>query len=600
MPDKTNENDYRYEDEQQEIHLNDLRQLDEYARAAEGKIDELYAETETTMDADDARMLDVDRMDLKEEEDYINKNLQDGCYIDGREVAAIHNKYEKHMGQLQNELKKAKKEDPEKANKIADDIDKLKESRNGELQKLCDETKKYSGATIRKIMKQQLKDNDAGRAGGEVKIYRKEKGHDGLLVTTYGKNRVGELNKWMRKHDEKAAELAGRKAGEQKRQLGHSAKEFMRGDAESMFKGSVSMGLHALLFMLNKASQAGNKSAQWALYLYARNKLTMDDAEALQNALDDVSQKNIAKNKEGDMAEQKTWNGTIEPMDFNRSDLPAFRDMELCDTYTTDPDIRIANMSYIDSDGTRREGYIYRGTDDNIRQYLSNMGLPDDVVDAELAENAAKEEALGMGKILPMDFSDPNLPPFEHMDPLAYYDAEHDIMAIHVVDYDDKNSIVGKVFVGSEDDIRRYFADKGMSDAEIDAKIAENTAKVEALGLNPEKVHGQGYEEYMLDEDRAAYEEHMGKGADKNADKSAHESTEYVIPLSDEDICTDILGEEAEEAPEAQADLDDVGALLNQNKNDNGSIVDAPTNWPKVSDVADILNELGDDGKGDR
>lgn len=600
MPDKTN--DY--------IHLDDLRQMEEYARAAEAAVDNLQAETEMTQDADEARQLDVDRMDLKEEEDYINKNLQDGHYIDGYEVAAIHKKYEKHIGSLEKELEKLEKveeKDPEKAKKIADDINKitndinkLKESRNGELQKLCDEAPKYNRSAIRSMMTQQLRNNDAGRVGGDIKVYHKDKGQENLLVTTYGKNRVGEINKMLRQHDAKAADLAGRRAGEQQRHIGHSARDFLQGDAEHMFKGGVSMGLHAFLFILNKAAQAGNKSAQWALYQYARNKLTMDDAEALQKAVNDVSRKNIAKNKEVDIAEQKGWNGTIEPMDFNSPDLPPFEDMDLCDTYSTDPDVRVMNISYIDDDGTRRQGSVYRGTDDDIRQYLSNMGLPDDVIDAELAENAEKVEALGLGNILPLDFSDPNLPAFEAMDPLASYDAEHDTMTIHLQLYEgEKDIIQGKVFIGPEENLRKLFEDMGKSPEEVEKALAENAAKAEALGLNPEKVHGQGYENYMLDDDRAAYEEHMEKNNEDYEEEEDIEEgqSEVALEPGDEDILTDIMGEHPdEEVSEVREDVDpdDVIALLSANNDAKGLVDDTPAQ--SGVEAPDILEELGGDG----
>lgn len=386
MPDKSNE----------QLHFDNMRQIDEYLRDAEKKIGGLYADTEMTQDADEARQLDVDRMELKEEEDYIKENLKDGHYIDGYEVTEIHKKYAKHIGSLEKELENEK--DPAKVAEIEKNLNKLKESRNGELQRLCDEAPRYSRSAIRAMMTQQLRNNDAGRVGGEIKIYRKEEGHDGLLVTTYGKNRVGEFNKMLRKHDERVAELKGRKAGEQARNLGHSTKEFLQGDAEHMFKGSVSMGLHAALFLLNKLSQAGNKSAQWALYLYARNKLTMDDMEALQKAVDEVSEESLGKNKEGDVAEQKGWNGTIEPMDFNSPDLPPFADMEKCTTYDEEHDVLNVGTSYIDDNGTLRQGSVYLGSEENIRQHLNSMGELD--VEAEIAENAAIVEALGIESLM--------------------------------------------------------------------------------------------------------------------------------------------------------------------------------------------------------
>lgn len=387
MPDNTNNF----------IGFEDMRQFDEYLRArdAEDKISGLYAETEMTQDADEARQLDVNRLDLKEEDDYINENLKDGHYIDGREVVEIHNKYEKHIGSLKNELEKAKKEEPAKADKITDDIEKLKESRNKELQRLCDEAPKYNRSAIKAMMVQQLRNNDAGRVGNEIKIYRKEEGHDGLLVTTYGKNRVGEINKMMRKHDEKVAELKGRKAGEQARNLGHSTKEFLQGDAEHMFKGSVAMSLHAALFLLNKLSQAGNKSAQWALYLYARNKLTMGDMEALQKAVNDTSKENLIRTNNGG---EKIWNGSIEPMDFSSPDLPPFEDMNKCTTYDEEHDVMNVGTSYIDDNGTLRQGNVYLGSEENIRQHLTSMGELD--VEAEIAENAAKVETLGLESLM--------------------------------------------------------------------------------------------------------------------------------------------------------------------------------------------------------
>lgn len=391
MPDNTND----YMDEQQ-IYFEDMQRLGEYLDAAENKIGGLFAEAETTMDADDARQIDVDRMELKEEEDYIKEKLEDGHYIDGYAVVEIHKKYEKYIGQLKKEQENEK--DPAKVDKIKDDIEKLKESRNRDLQRICDEAPKYSRSAIRSMMTQQLRANDAGRAGGEIKIYRKEEGQDGLLVTTYGKNRVGEINKMVRKHDERVAELKGRKADEQKRNLGHSTREFLQGDAEHMFKGSVAMSLHAALFLLNKLSQAGNKSAQWALYLYAVNKLTMDDAAAIQKAIDDTSKESIGKGSNRDMEEQKGWNGTIEPMDFNSPDLPPFEDMDKCETYDAEHDVMSVGASYIDTAGTMRQGSIYLGSEENIRQFLGNAGVTD--VDAEIAENAEKVEALGIDNLM--------------------------------------------------------------------------------------------------------------------------------------------------------------------------------------------------------
>lgn len=398
MPDYTNDYDYEEEQRHKEIQFDSWQSIDGYLNDAKEKIEGIYVDTEETVDADEARLVDVDRLALKEEEDYINKNLPDGHYIDGNDVAAIHRKCEKQLDGLGKELVKAKSQgDLAKIAEVEKDINKLKKSRDAELQKLCDEAPRYNRAAVKSMMAQQLKAADAGRPGSEIKIYRQEKDHDGLMVTTYGRNRVGRFNQMLREREKKAKNLKGQKAQHQKDKLGYSTKEFLRGDAESMFKGSVAMSLHAALFLLNKLAQAGNMAAHHALHQYAFNKLTMDDAEAMQKAVDDMQKSVIETGKEG----ERSWNGTFAAMDFEDPDLPPFEAMEKSVTPDAEHDVVAVNMSYIAPDGTMMQGDVYLGTEDNVRQYFEGMGDMD--VDAEVAENAAKVEALGIENLMVED-----------------------------------------------------------------------------------------------------------------------------------------------------------------------------------------------------
>lgn len=408
-----------------------MRAAEEARKAADSyshdydDFDNEEADYEATMGTDEARQWDIDGLNLKEEEDIITDNLEDGHYIDGDEVAAIHQKYEKLndnakkkfgkiMDDADKEAKKAEKENNPDAYDAAMEkkmaakaelkktVDDLKKSRNKEVEDLCKNAPKYSIAARDMLKRKQLREKESGRPVRDIKLYRKVKGQEKLQVTIYGKNRIGELNKILRKHDESLARMKGEKAKRQVDKIGYSAKEFMQGDAEHMFKGSVAMSLHAALFLLSKLAQAGHRAAQFSLYLYALNKLNMDDAEALQKAMNDADKMGLGKAPEG--REGPTFGCELPALPNERQPLP----------------------------------------------------------------------------ILPIDLEEP----FECMGSTMQYDRAHDVMGVRVWTNDGKNTYINHVFCGTEANLRKLFEDMGKSPEEIEQALAKNAEFARNFGLD--------------------------------------------------------------------------------------------------------------------
>lgn len=537
MPDYTNENDYAQqaweaEEARRRVEMDAqaafdwLENADEAVRKFE---EELEADTEVTVEAGG-----TNGGELTPEEAYVQEKLKAGRYVESSDVDAVRNKYAKPIEQLDARLVEAEK-DGKKGTPEYDEIkktrDKLVENRDAELQRLCDEAPEYSSAARRALKVRQLRNNDRGAAGREIKIYRKEENHGKLLTTTYGRNKVGELNRMVRQHEQRAASLKGQRANEQRRNLGHSAKEFLQGDAEHMFKGSVAMSLHAALFLLGKLSQAGNKAAQGILYLYALNKLNMDDVAALQKAIDDTANKK-EKEKEGKAAE---------------------------------------GDRFPEADNT------------NFPQSGNEVaGPPAVVAHGELTEGSSSVllNCWETQKI-PMDFGSPDLPSFEGMEKTHTYFADFDVLCVQGMFKDSGGNLqMGSVLLGTEQNIRRMYEDIGDFDpAEIDSLIAENAEKVEALGL--ESLMVENVQDAYADFCRANVVSHsetmavrfancretqqdtpretsMDSGSNR---KNSRSGVEPVLEPGDVDVM-DILGEEVKEESENCADENDVDAIL--------------------------------------
>lgn len=427
--------DYDEEQRRRQVEF-DFDQIHEVmGNLSQEEIDGIEVETEETMSVDDARQLNLNGMDMSEEEAIIKEVLKDGHYVDGSEVAGIHQKYEKAMedakrqrdkqlGELKDQVKEggitpeeasAKRESIEEETEAK--IKSLQKKRNEEVTKLCEDAPKYNKSAINMMKRQQLRDNESGRAGRTLQIYRKEKGD--FTVTNYSKNRIGEFNKMLRKHGQEAERIKGQNARHQKDRLGYSAKDFFQGDAEHMFKGSVTMSLHAALFLLNKLSQMGSKVANQILYKYALNKLDMDDAKALQKAIDTVTKQSMEKGKEQeapeesvyDILEEKKVPAVVEQElptvvnigeYFNNHDyqrVNAFSsdsfDVNYSGVYLKEFDV-VACAAKVDKEGVNFVGVVFLGEEENLRNMFKDMGLDDASVEKNLAENAAKVKKLGL------------------------------------------------------------------------------------------------------------------------------------------------------------------------------------------------------------
>lgn len=514
-----------------------MRAADEAAREF---AEQMEVDSETTVDADEARQLDVDGTELEDEEKIIENALGNGCYIDGSDVAAIHDKYEKKIREATQKAREEAKEkgeelDPAEAKAISD---KLEEQRNKEVEELCRNAPKYGVRSTLALMAKQLRDNERGAAGRSVRIYRKDAKTGKLQVTTYGRNRVGAINRMVRQHEQRAASLKGQRANEQRRNLGHSTKEFLQGDAEHMFKGSVAMSLHVALLFFNKLAQAGNKSAQGILYLYAFNKLAMDDAEALQKAIDDTAKANVTR--EGDKAAEA-------------GKAPGEKEV---------------------------------------------AGPPAVIAHGELIEGGWEADKI------PMDFGSPDLPPFKDMERAYTDFADFDVLGVQMMFKDkDGNVQMGSVLLGTEQNIRRMYEDIGdFGPAEIDSLIAENAGKVEALGLKSLMVENvrDAYADFCeadvaqqdTSRDSGSNEAHCSRGQEKDARRPVGP----VLEPGEEDVM-DIIGDEGfREIKESQeGDANDVDAILDANREDASLGDDLPPADASTDSSLDLCDDLGEE-----
>lgn len=382
----------------------------------------------TTQDAETARRLNIDGINMEEEEEIIKNHLEPDRYLDASKVASIHNQYERSVANVTNEYKKAiaeaeKNEDFEKAKQLDEEFrEKLKgykADRDKKIVDLCEDAPHYNKLffkTKNSIMKKQLKGADVGRPMGEMKIYRVSKDENGeksLNVTTYSENRVGEFNKMMRDHEQKVLRMKDQRGHRHKDKLGYSTKDFMQGDAEHMFKGSVAMGFHAALILLNKLAKLGNMTAHHILFKYAMHRLTMDDAAALQKAVDDVSKDKSMGQKEA----QTNVNEGPEfivggPLAIVGNEANALTIAEGTNTpniavdftqYVPKYDVLRVHFTYQNENGEQKEGDVFLGDEENIRKCFKAYGKEDGEIDEAIARNRAAVKAMGLEKYMVKD-----------------------------------------------------------------------------------------------------------------------------------------------------------------------------------------------------
>lgn len=377
----------RQQQEQEEQQERDRVEFDsDDERLNNPEAENVEGEYEFDVDPDTARQTDIDGVNLEEEEAIIEDKLEPGHYIDGDEVEAIHNKYEKVIDRVKREAEKEEKEAKANGKDFDKDalekkIEGLKDQRNKEIVDLCANAKRYNSYARDMLRRKQLRDNelqDRGRTPRPRKVYRKEKGQDKLTTTIYGKNRVGEINKLARQHEKNAAKAKGEKARHQGSKVGQGARDFTQGDAEHMFKGSVSMGLHAALYLLHKLAQARKQATRGALYLYALYKLNTDDIKALQKALNDTSNTALNKDqyKEDYAAEAPNMEEVFgEPFECRGYEA----------AYADGYDVAAFSSWYNTEDG---EGVktAFCGSPENLRKFFEAMGTQD--VEQALERNA--------------------------------------------------------------------------------------------------------------------------------------------------------------------------------------------------------------------
>lgn len=85
---------------------------------------------------------------------------------------------------------------------------------------------------------------------------------------------------------------------------------------------------------------------------------------------------------------------------FASPEMPGFSDMRKEHTHFPDLDVLALRLSFNDKDGNIQVANVFLGTEQNIRRMFEDIGLPDEQIDAEIAQNAEKVHALGLDSLM--------------------------------------------------------------------------------------------------------------------------------------------------------------------------------------------------------